>query len=380
MMEREIARAMARDMRQAGQLPRGRSTDSEANSPGRNPGGKEGKGDSSSSGSSSSQPGMVPSSSLPALRSDGAGWSEGNRQDVLNADSATSAAASVDDLASLDVSRLVEHCRSQAGEERAAGAALLRVATRRGFAAAQQVVEVGGVAPLVALLRSEDEPTVEHAVTALFNLSLEPVGRQAVASEAGVIPALVHVLDTGIPAARANSAAALFSLSKEGGDRVREAIIASGAVDPLVDLLIDGDPRAKRDAGNLLVSLCLLRSSRRGIAESGVIRVFCDLLLDGVETIEEAAAAVFATLVRDADGRALLFEEGGVPALAELVESGGARSREYAVNALLGLAVNSSACLAAIDEEGISASIDVLTRTGSTKTQAKVRREGEVGT
>lgn len=102
--------------------------------------------------------------------------------------------------------------------------------------------------------------------------------------------------------------------------------------------------------------------------------VLCGLLHGGVEALEEQTAAIFAALVRDPEGRQVLFEEGAIPALAELVEGGTtSRCREYSVNALLGLAVNSKACLAAIDEEGISASIDVLTRTGSTKTQAKVR-------
>jgi len=65
----------------------------------------------------------------------------------------------------------------------------------------------------------------------------------------------------------------------------------------------------------------------------------------------------------------VLFEEGAIPALGGACggRHDGAGVRKYSVNALLGLAVNSKACLAAIDEEGISASIDVLTRTGSSK-------------
>lgn len=92
--------------------------------------------------------------------------------------------------------------------------------------------------------------------------------------------------------------------------------------------------------------------------------------------MEEQTGAIFAGLVRDPQGRKVLQEEGAIEALAELLEGGATpKTREYAVSALLGLAVNSKACLAAIDEEGIYTSIDVLTRNGSAKTQAKVRRK-----
>lgn len=107
--------------------------------------------------------------------------------------------------------------------------------------------------------------------------------------------------------------------------------------------------------------------------QSGVIKVMCGLLAEGDNIVEEQTAGVCASIVRDPEGRNIMFEEGAITALAELVEAGEtARTKEYAVNALLGLAVHSKACLAAIDDEGITASIDVMTRTGSTKTQAKV--------
>ncbi|CAI5512519.1 unnamed protein product [Closterium sp. Naga37s-1] len=299
----------------------------------------------------------------------------------------------------LDVDNLVNHMRTGPPEEKAAAAALLRVMTRHGFACGRRVLEAGGVAPLVDLLWSDDEPTAEHATTSLFNLALEASARMRIVVTTGsrVVEGLVHVLSAGAPAARANAAAALFLLSRDTGanssinsgaraaaeaNSFREAVVTAGALQPLLDLLLDGPTRAKKDAANLLVSLCMARPNRSSVAKAGAVRCLCQLLSEGVEVVEEQAAAVFAALVRDPEGREVLVEEGAVPALAELVEGGTqGRAREYAVGTLLGLGASSKEWLVAIDEEGISASVDVLTRVGTGKTQAKGRaREYAVGT
>ncbi|CAI5536560.1 unnamed protein product [Closterium sp. Naga37s-1] len=289
----------------------------------------------------------------------------------------------------LDVDNLVNHMRTGPPEEKAAAAALLRVMTRHGFACGRRVLEAGGVAPLVDLLWSDDEPTAEHATTSLFNLALEASARMRIVVTTGsrVVEGLVHVLSAGAPAARANAAAALFLLSRDTGanssinsgaraaaeaNSLREAVVTAGALQPLLDLLLDGPTRAKKDAANLLVSLCMARPNRSSVAKAGAVRCLCQLLSEGVEVVEEQAAAVFAALVRDPEGREVLVEEGAVPALAELVEGGTqGRAREYAVGTLLGLGASSKEWLVAIDEEGISASVDVLTRVGTGKTQAK---------
>ncbi|CAI5958385.1 unnamed protein product [Closterium sp. NIES-64] len=289
----------------------------------------------------------------------------------------------------LDVDNLVNHMRTGPPEEKAAAAALLRVMTRHGFACGRRVLEAGGVAPLVDLLWSDDEPTAEHATTSLFNLALEASARMRIVVTTGsrVVEGLVHVLSAGAPAARANAAAALFLLSRDTGanssinsgaraaaeaNSFREAVVTAGALQPLLDLLLDGPTRAKKDAANLLVSLCMARPNRSSVAKAGAVRCLCQLLSEGVEVVEEQAAAVFAALVRDPEGREVLVEEGAVPALAELVEGGTqGRAREYAVGTLLGLGASSKEWLVAIDEEGISASVDVLTRVGTGKTQAK---------
>ncbi|CAI5459181.1 unnamed protein product [Closterium sp. Yama58-4] len=290
----------------------------------------------------------------------------------------------------LDVDNLVNHMRTGPPEEKAAAAALLRVMTRHGFACGRRVLEAGGVGPLVDLLWSDDEPTAEHATTALFNLALEASARMRIVVTTGsrVVEGLVHVLSSGAPAARANAAAALFLLSRDTGanssinsgaraaaeaNSFREAVVTAGALQPLLDLLLDGPTRAKKDAANLLVSLCMARPNRSSVAKAGAVRCLCQLLSEGVEVVEEQAAAVFAALVRDPEGREVLVEEGAVPALAELVEGGTqGRAREYAVGTLLGLGASNREWLVAIDEEGISASVDVLTRVGTGKTQAKV--------
>ncbi|GJP33020.1 hypothetical protein CLOM_g20198 [Closterium sp. NIES-68] len=107
--------------------------------------------------------------------------------------------------------------------------------------------------------------------------------RIVVTTGSRVVEGLVHVLSAGAPAARANAAAALFSLSRDTGanssinsgaraaaeaNSFREAVVTAGALQPLLDLLLDGPTRAKKDAANLLVSLCMARPNRSSVAKA----------------------------------------------------------------------------------------------------------------
>lgn len=59
-------------------------------------------------------------------------------------------------------------------------------------------------------------------------------------ANAGAIEPLIHVLETGSPEAKENSAATLFSLSVMEENKSR--IGRSGAIGPLVELLGNGTP------------------------------------------------------------------------------------------------------------------------------------------
>ncbi|GJP49483.1 hypothetical protein CLOM_g8681 [Closterium sp. NIES-68] len=146
----------------------------------------------------------------------------------------------------LDIDNLINHMRYGPPEEKAAAAALLRQST---------------------------------PATSLLNLALEASARMRIVVTTGsrVVEGLVHVLSAGAPAARANAAAALFLLSRDTGanssinsgaraaaeaNSFREAVVTAGALQPLLDLLLDGPTRAKKDAANLPSAAALLELLR----------------------------------------------------------------------------------------------------------------------
>ncbi|GJP33103.1 hypothetical protein CLOM_g17665 [Closterium sp. NIES-68] len=182
---------------------------------------------------------------------------------ISGASSPPPAAAAGEEFQMLDIDNLINHMRYGPPEEKAAAAALLRVMTRHGFTCGRRILEAGGVAPLVELLWSGDEATAEHAATSLLNLALEASARMRIVVTTGsrVVEGLVHVLSAGAPAARANAAAALFLLSRDTGanssinsgaraaaeaNSFREAVVTAGALQPLLDLLLDGPTRARK--------------------------------------------------------------------------------------------------------------------------------------
>jgi len=88
----------------------------------------------------------------------------------------------------LDIQQLVHNVRLGAPEDQAASAALLRVMTRHGFKHSKKVYEADAVEPLIDLMLAEDEPTVEHAVTTILNLSLDDRLKTKIGDKEGLYP------------------------------------------------------------------------------------------------------------------------------------------------------------------------------------------------
>lgn len=73
------------------------------------------------------------------------------------------------------------------------------------------IAEAGAIPLLVSLLSVSDLRTQEHAVTALFNLSIYEDNKRRIITS-GAVPGMVHVLKRGSMEARENAATTLFSL------------------------------------------------------------------------------------------------------------------------------------------------------------------------
>ncbi|CAI5457548.1 unnamed protein product [Closterium sp. Yama58-4] len=111
----------------------------------------------------------------------------------------------------------------------------------------ERLIRSGGIPFLVSLMKVPDPLTVEHAVTAIFNICRMEAGQKEIFSEGG-LEALVDVLraEENNEAARENAAAAIFCLANT--EERKQVVTERGALQPLVGLLQTSSLRGQRDA------------------------------------------------------------------------------------------------------------------------------------
>ena len=165
----------------------------------------------------------------------------------------------------------------------------------------REIVEAGGIAPLIELLHVGSEGAKEHAAGALWNLAYNDDTKAAVA-EAGAIAPLVELLRSGREGAQENAAAALMNLSVNQNlsvnDAYAAAIAEAGGIAPLIELLCSGSDDAKEDAVGALRNLANNDANAAAIAAAGGIapleQYVGDAQEDAVEALEKVRAAVEA--------------------------------------------------------------------------------------
>lgn len=88
-------------------------------------------------------------------------------------------------------------------EDKAAAAGALRAMAKEGPRPIKAIVTAGALQPLVGLLRSEHEATVENCVTTVLNVALDEKAKVEVMKIDGFVAAIVHVLKSGSLSVRA---------------------------------------------------------------------------------------------------------------------------------------------------------------------------------
>ncbi|KAB2036781.1 hypothetical protein ERO13_D03G025100v2 [Gossypium hirsutum] len=187
-----------------------------------------------------------------------------------------------------------------------------------------------------------------HFLSNIYN------NKTAIANANAVEP-LIHVLETGSPVAKENSAATLFSLSVIEVNRAR--IGRFGSIQPLVDLLGNGTPRGKKDATSALFNLSLFHENKARIVQAGMV---------------DKAVVLLANLATIPEGRTANAQEGGIPRLVEVVELGSARGKEHAAAALLYLCTCSSKSCSVVLQEGAVPPLVASSRSGTPRAKEKV--------
>ncbi|CAI6006606.1 unnamed protein product [Closterium sp. NIES-65] len=266
------------------------------------------------------------------------------------------------------------------------------------------VAAAGGraIPALLSLFSCGDPDTVEHAVTAILNLSLSSSTHSHLITH-GAVPRLVTIVtagnrDTGMNAgaadpdmppslsprsvsrtARENAAAALFAIS--ASSEANKILVGStpGAVTGLVAMLAvssssSGSPnsiRSRKDAALTLFNLSLAEKNRAAIISAGAVPLLVEMLQEYGSGLEEKATAVLVNLGKTGRlGRAAIRAAGGIPLLVEAMECGSERGKEDAVAALLMLAED-PALRDEIAAEGVLPTLGALQRCGTPRARVK---------
>ncbi|GJP34714.1 hypothetical protein CLOM_g19123 [Closterium sp. NIES-68] len=312
---------------------------------------------------------------------------------------------------------LVRERQREAAEE-------LRLMVKDSRANRESIVAAGGgvLSVLINLFWSDDEATVEHAVTATLNLSLTSSSHAPLIGQ-GVVPALVAALSAGAAAsccsspvaspsgvtsssrgqqwggdlagvgamaggneidgvrmavsqqAQENAAAALFAITSSSDANKLLVGSTPGAIAGL-SAMLSPQPwslRGRKDAALALFNLSLSEKNRPSLISSGVVPKLLAMLQEYGSGLEEKATAVLVNIAKSPAGCAAIQIAGGIAPLVEALESGSARGKEDAVAALLMLAEDESR-RDEILEEGVMPTLVALQQSGTPRSRVKAAR------
>ncbi|KAF5206500.1 U-box domain-containing protein [Thalictrum thalictroides] len=228
--------------------------------------------------------------------------------------------------------------------------------------------ESGAISALIPLLRCNDPWTQEHAVTALFNLSLHEENKILI-TDSGAIKPLVYVLKTGTETSKQNAACALLSLSLIEDNKI--SIGVCGAIPPLVSLILNGSNRGKKDALTTLYKLCTIKQNKERAVTAGAVKPLVDLISEQGSGLSDKAMVVLSSLAGLREGKNAIVDEGGIPVLVESIEDGSVKGKEFAVLTLLQLCANSVRNRAYLVGEGAIPPLVSLSQSGTTRAKHK---------
>ncbi|KAG5053121.1 hypothetical protein JHK87_005319 [Glycine soja] len=256
------------------------------------------------------------------------------KEDAVDHISANKAAA---DAVKMTAEFLVGKLATGSADIQRQAAYELRLLTKTGMVNRSVIAEVGAIPFLVTLLGSQDSRIQEHAVTALFNLSIFDNNKILIMA-AGAVDSIVEVLESGkTMEARENAAASIYSLSM-----VDECKVQIGgrprAIPALVELLKEGTPIGKRDAASALFNLAVYNPNKVSVVKAEAVPVLVELLMDDKAGITDDALAVLALLLGCSEGlEEIRNSRALVPLLIDLLRFGSVKGKENSITLLLGL-------------------------------------------
>ncbi|KAK9133012.1 hypothetical protein Scep_012540 [Stephania cephalantha] len=262
----------------------------------------------------------------------------------------------------------IEGLKSSSIDIKRSAAAKVRLLAKNRLENRALIGEYGAIPELIPLLRCTDPWTQEHAVTALFNLSLHEQNKGLIA-KSGAIKPLVHVLKTGTETSKQNAACALLSLSLV--EENKSTIGVCGAIPPLVSLLMYGSNRGKKDALTTMYKLCSVKQNKERAVSAGAVKPLVGLVSEQGSGLAEKAMVVLSSLAGIREGRSAIVEEGGISVLVEAIEDGSVKGKEFAVFTLLQLCADSVRNRGLLVNEGGIPPLVSLSQSGTARAKHK---------
>ncbi|GLT36539.1 hypothetical protein SLA2020_109110 [Shorea laevis] len=214
----------------------------------------------------------------------------------------------------------------------------IRVLTRKSIFNRSCLVDAGTVPYLLNLLLSEDQ---ENAIAALLNLSKHSKSKDIIVENGG-LDLIVHVLRKGIKIeSRQNAAATLFYIASIQEFRI---LIGEhpGALRGLVELVRNGNDRAKKNALIAIFGLLSHSGNHWRVLAAGAVPLLLNLLKDSDrEDLMTDSLAILSTLAENLDGAVAILRRGALQQIVGLLETSTSRAaKEHCVSLLLALCIN----------------------------------------
>ncbi|GMH35458.1 hypothetical protein BSKO_03326 [Bryopsis sp. KO-2023] len=296
----------------------------------------------------------------------------------------------------------------------------------RSDSAAVELVEAGGLKPIVNLLLSPDQGLLKRCLIALYFLGADKDDLQVEIMNAGALPFLLQLCTSPHQAVQAEavdvckvlsrSSQCSESIAEQGGIEVLVRVAADGLtqrskdnalkalqrmsdcngvlkdkilkmgskmrsdelrgdeISQLVGILSSGDNQLREQAAKVVEQVAAAdpRASR-DLAEPEVVASLIDLLTTGSEDGQAYAAWALARLVEDVGVRHRVYVTGAVPPLLKVLREGGARGQEGASCALEKLASHKEAATESVQGGHLQAFLAALD-TGNDRTQHYIIR------
>ncbi|KAL8491490.1 hypothetical protein ACS0TY_023198 [Phlomoides rotata] len=263
---------------------------------------------------------------------------------------------------------LVQNLSSRKLDEQRNAVEKIRVLSKESPENRALIANAGGIKLLVQLLSYPDSRIQEHAVTALFNLSIDEPNKKLISHEEA-IPAIIEILQKGTILAKENSAAALFSLSMLDENKVK--IGSLNGIPPLVDLLAKGTIRGKKDAVTALFNLCLNPCNKIMAIEAGIVPPLIKVLEDKKLEMVNETLSLLLILASCSEGRRELGELSFIETLVHLIRDGSAKNKECAMAVLLELGSNNRNLILAALQYGVYEHVVEVSKNGTERGRRK---------